>query len=174
MEEEGLIEVWKPIKQFPAYAISNMGRVKRITPAPGTWIGKILNPILTPGGYHIIGLRNGNGSKIRIPLHRIVLESFVRKRPKGKECNHKDGNKTNNYVGNLEWVTPKENAEHAFKTGLRKKGLEHPSTKLKEGEIYLARKLGKAGISCRKVAKMFNISPSMANAIARNKIWRGI
>lgn len=57
--------------------------------------------------------------KKRLKIHRVVCEMFI-PNPDNKPCiNHKDGNKYNNHVSNLEWVTYQENTVHAFKTGLR-------------------------------------------------------
>ena len=75
-------------------------------------------------GYEHCCLRTEHGS-VSFPIHRIVASIFVEKpeRHKNKsledlEVNHKDGDKTNNYFRNLEWVTTRENMLHAWETGL--------------------------------------------------------
>lgn len=62
-------------------------------------------------------------------VHRLVAETFILNQKNKPEVNHKDGNKSNNNISNLEWCTSSENQIHAFKTGLQKikKGEEHHS-----------------------------------------------
>ena len=69
-------------------------------------------------GYLRIKLHKGGGVRTDVYVHRVVAETFI-PNPENKKCvNHIDGNKTNNVVSNLEWVTPSENTRHAYATGL--------------------------------------------------------
>lgn len=71
-------------------------------------------------GYLLITLHKGGGVRTDACVHRVVAETFI-PNPENKKCvNHIDGNKTNNVVSNLEWVTPSENTRHAYATGLNK------------------------------------------------------
>jgi hypothetical protein len=72
-------------------------------------------------GYFSYNLTMPDGSKKRCYAHRLVAEAFIPKDNERKiEVNHIDGNKLNNCVDNLEWVTPQENQRHALATELRK------------------------------------------------------
>lgn len=72
-------------------------------------------------GYLSFCLTLPQGKKKRVYAHRLVALYFIPKENKAKtEVNHKDGNKLNNCVDNLEWVTPAENQQHAIAKGLRK------------------------------------------------------
>lgn len=122
-------EVWKPIDGYEGiYEVSSFGRIKsleRIIKNSGTRSGysKLKERILTPRvnkkrhGYYEISLKK-NGMEKRYKVHRLVAMAFI-PNPEGKpEVNHIDGNKSNNSILNLEWVTSKENKQHAWQTGL--------------------------------------------------------
>lgn len=78
-------------------------------------IFKKLDPPVSSSGYKFVRV-----GKKSYPLHRVVASAFVPNPGNKPEVNHIDGNKTNNAVSNLEWVTSQENMRHAIETGLRK------------------------------------------------------
>ncbi len=115
-------EIWKDVKGYEGlYQVSNLGRAKSLGRKNCSNIclkDKILNPSLDhKNGYKRVCLCRNNNEK-RVGIHRLVAEVFI-PNPENKPCvNHKDGNKLNNRVDNLEWCTAKENNQHAIKTGL--------------------------------------------------------
>ena len=113
-------EIWKDIKGYEGkYEISNFGRVKSHLKIGTPTYYK--TPILSTPGYYTVCLSKDGKVSYSVGIHRLVAEAFVENTDKTKtEVNHKDGNKLNNYYENLEWVTRKENNEHAIKSGLRK------------------------------------------------------
>lgn len=121
-------EIWKDIEGYKGlYQISNTGNVKSLErKIHGKKCHRklketILKPIKTNRGYLRVKLCKENKvSKVRV--HRLVAEAFIKK-PE-LEVNHIDGNKENNSVENLEWVTPRENKKHAWSMGLYKKKKE--------------------------------------------------
>lgn len=109
-------EIWKPIKGYEGlYEISNYGSVKSVRRVP-----ELIRKPNVMKGYHCIALQKDKRVKV-FRIHRLVAETFICEQP-GEEyqINHKDGNKANNHVDNLEWVTAKQNTRHAIATGLRK------------------------------------------------------
>ena len=105
-------EKWKPIKNFPHYKVSNLGRFWSM------YRNKYLKLRRTGGGYFSIALYE-NGVRYQRVAHLYVIEAFKGPCPPGYECNHKNGKKMINVIWNLEWLTRSANAKHAFKLGLR-------------------------------------------------------
>lgn len=99
-------EIWKDIEGYEGlYQVSNFGRVRN-------GIGRLLKP-KSNNQYNRISLYK-NGRVKDTQIHRVVAETFIPNNDKKKnQVNHIDGNKKNNFVNNLEWVTRSENAKHS-------------------------------------------------------------
>lgn len=91
--------------------------------------GRLLKQAIDRGGYAYVGLYK-DGKTTKLKVHRLVAQAYLVACDK-PHVNHKDGNKLNNNVSNLEWVTPKENKIHAFATGI---------TKMKPSQIEASRR----------------------------------
>lgn len=133
-------EIWKDIKGFEgAYQVSNLGRVRSLDRknSRGQKIrGKVLQEQNNTKGYLYISLYKGSRDKRENRyIHRLVAEAFI---PpfNGETVNHKDGDKNNNVISNLEWATQSENIKHAYENNLIKRALrvraEYPNGKVKE------------------------------------------
>jgi len=82
-------------------------------------------------GYHTVGIRNSNSKRLHKQTHRLIALVYI-PNPENKPCvNHKDGNKLNNHIDNLEWCTISENTQHSFNNQLQinKKGKEDECSK---------------------------------------------
>ncbi len=105
---EGELEVWKPVAGFIRYEVSNLGRFRR------KLTGKILLGTLKHTGYMHIGLMK-DGDQIWKLSHRMVAEAFLEKpSPKHNDVHHKNKIKTDNWSGNLEWLTRSEHAKRGL------------------------------------------------------------
>ncbi|HBV22255.1 MAG TPA: hypothetical protein DEB42_00490 [Jeotgalicoccus sp.] len=129
------IEFWTPVVEegYEHYWVSTKGRV---------WNSRSKN-LLKGGdngtGYQFVHIRSKNGIHRNFLRHRLVSLAFI-PNPENKETvNHKDGDKKNNHVENLEWMTHKENARHAWHIGLNDK---RKITKEQQNEIVSLRKKG--------------------------------
>ena len=120
-------ETWKDILGT-TYGISSIGRV--YNSATDT----MLKPFPNNNGYLMVDIFH-NTVKERVAIHRLVARYFI-PNPEAKDfVNHIDGNKQNNKVDNLEWVTPSENSQHAVATGLSPVGSEKTLAKLTEADV---------------------------------------
>lgn len=116
MEEKEF--TWMPIDNYEnSYAVSSLGMIKR-TKYKTKICDKFLKVWTDRDGYSTVVLcKNGKLSNHKV--HRIVANAFI-PNPENKETvNHRDGNKMNNAVSNLEWATRSENTFHAIRTGLK-------------------------------------------------------
>lgn len=104
-------EIWKEIKGYPNYMVSNMGRVKSLGNNK-TRKEKILNLYKRTGGYLYVSLSK-NGKLKNYRVHRLVYETFLGEIPDGMQCNHINEDKTDNRLENLNLMTPKENCNWA-------------------------------------------------------------
>lgn len=106
-------EVWKDAPGFVGfYQVSSLGGLRRIAQANGTRPMRLVNPCVNSNGYLSTQLCVGGVPK-NVRVHRLVAEAFLEPIDGKTEVNHKDGNKLNNSVENLEYVTRSENMKHA-------------------------------------------------------------
>ena len=121
------VEVWKDIKGYEGvYQVSNLGRVRsldRINAKGAKINGVILKQHDSGNGYLYVTLSEGSRKNKRNHyVHRLIATHFIEEsKTEGKEVNHKDGDKTNNRVDNLEWVTHAKNIVHGYENGLMKR-----------------------------------------------------
>ena len=118
-------EVWKPIEGYEGlYEVSSLGNVRsldrRVKGKDGKiirHIGLTLKPSSCRGYLHVI--LNKDGHFKACTVHRLVANAFIPNADNKPQINHIDGDKANNRVDNLEWVTQSENIRHSYETGLR-------------------------------------------------------
>jgi hypothetical protein len=179
-----MIEDWKDIAGWEGlYAVSSNGRIKSynrlVTELNGktrTHKGRLVT-LKKTGRYHGVSLfLHGVGQ--RYYAHRLVAEAFI-PNPDGRpEVNHKDGNKFNNCVLNLEWATRSENAKHAFAMGLMepppaRKGESQHSAKLTEHDVNQIRKTFKPGMG-RLLAQKYGVTPPSIYGVINGRTWQHV
>lgn len=169
-------EIWHTvIKSQGTYSVSNLGRVRRDRRGPNTYEGKILVAFPSSKGYASVDIRQ-NGIRKTRPIHQLVGESFIGPCPEGMEWNHKNGNKMDARVDNLEFLTHSENTLHAYRVlgvpGLC--GSTNPSAKLSESQIFQIRHLYKQGLSKLLLAEKFSVSKHTIHSIIYRRRWTHI
>lgn len=156
------VEFWLPITGFIGHEVSSNGRVRSIdheTNCRGKIYrvkGKIRKSCKNHRGYSLVQLVSKGKA---YPVHRLVASAFVPNPNQLPEVNHKDGDKENNRVDNLEWCTRGENARHAVATGLMNppKGTDHWRSKLDETQVKTIRKCLNDGMTAYKLARYFKV-----------------
>ena len=150
-------EEWRDVVGYEGlYQVSNLGRVKSFHKNNA----KIITPKPDNHGYLRVVLCKDFKKKNRM-VHVLVAQAFIPNPESKRQVNHIDGNKTNNHVSNLEWVTPAENIHHAFETGLRKSGCEHFRAKLTAEQVREIRRdcvPGDPELGFKPFARKFNVT----------------
>ena len=164
-----MTERWLPVVGYEEwYDVSDHGRVRRMARGNRTHVGKILSPG-NVRGYEQVTMHMNN-RRIQKKVHRLVAAAFIGQCPDGEEVNHIDGVKSNNYVGNLEYVTSSENATHAYVLGLNHRGEAHGRSKLTEESVHMIRRLiGKE--SHRSIARRYHVCKGTIGDISTGRSW---
>jgi transcriptional regulator with AAA-type ATPase domain len=178
-----MVEIWKDIVGYEGlYQVSSLGRVKSLGYGKERILKGFINSL-----YLKVCLCN-NKKQLNFLIHRLVGQAFISNPENKPEINHIDGDKTNNRVDNLEWVTHKENMEHSNRTGLRNncncgfasvninnKGEKHPNCKLNDVQVLEIREKYSIGIYTQQnLADEYNISKTVISDIINKKLWKHI
>ena len=162
-------ELWKPLLEYKGIEVSSIGRIRKA--ANKSRKERILTEFPKDrDGYCRCSVQKLDGTWTSQPVHRLVAKAFIPNTENKQAVNHIDGNRTNNKVENLEWVTPKENVIHSFKFGVRKKCKQVPKkTILTDFQISQIDKL-REFYTVNQIAKLFNIEyQSLKNIIHKKK-----
>jgi len=164
-------EKWKDVFGFEGlYKISNHGRVLSL-------YNNIIRKQFMPENRYPKVVISKNKKKYMKYIHRMVAMAFIPNPQNKKEVNHKDGNKFNNAISNLEWVTPKENQQHSIKTGLFAVGARANKSTLTDSAVLFMRKnykLNDKKFGSKALAAMFNIKQSIAKEAISGRTWKYI
>jgi len=118
-----MIEIWHPCAGYEThYEVSNLGNVRSIERMVNNRLNtglrkspqKVLKQGKSKSGYYIVSFCV-DGVKSNQTVHRLVARAFITNESNKPQVNHKDGNKLNNHLDNLEWVTVSENGLHAYR-----------------------------------------------------------
>jgi hypothetical protein len=180
-------EIWKDVKGFEGYyQVSNLGKVKSLDRVEyyqrkdsnkltrRSRKGKMLTTKTDRYGYEVLHLRKDGEVNIYPTVHRLVAEAFIDNPDNKPTVNHKDCDKKNNVVSNLEWNTISENTKHASDNGLLKptvvsmKGDKNISFKMFPDVVEKMFKLLSQGIIKKDVAKEIGVTVSTVERYIKN------
>lgn len=149
-------EIWTDIPGYEGlYRVSNYGHVMSCHGS-----GRLLKPIPKNNGYLCVNLYQNQVMKQNL-VHRLVMLAFVG--PSELQVNHRDGDKTNNNLANLEYVTPQQNLIHAVRTRLI-------PTKLSVSDVQAIKQRHAQKESVQALARRFDVDPKSIRDIV-NRIW---
>lgn len=175
--------IWKPVhkpKFAKFYEVSDSGEVRRIPGYDklGRWNnGRVLRQA-TVKRYKMV-LMWADAEKWFARVHHLVAHAFIGE-PAGEvsvtgwQVNHKNGNKADNRLSNLEWLTSSENHAHATRSGLKSKGTKHYRAIFTEKDVIKIRKLHRDGTRLVDLQKMFGASKGAIAAVVHNRTWKNV
>lgn len=159
----------KPIPNFPDYQITRNGRVW------SNFRRRWLRLKLNSDSYYILTARKDN-RRVYLRVHRLVLETYVGPCPKGMECRHLNGIRTDNRLENLRWGTRSENIQdskqHGTYNGGGQLGEKNKNAKLTKDKVRVIRYLRNvAKFSLKDIAWQFDVSVSAISEICSGRNW---
>ena len=157
-----VVERWLPISRLSDYSVSTLGRVRRDTPGQGTRAGLLAQHISS--GYPQVSIRPIG----RVRVHILVAATWIGPRSDHTEINHLDGVKAHNCVWNLEYVTPSQNTQHAYATGLTPLAENRKQSKLTAAEM---REIYPSQESYTTLAARYGVSKWTIRDIKRRRQW---
>ena len=164
-------EIWKPVLGYEGlYDVSNLGRVRNMARRSGTKPLRILKQEPMHRGYLCVPL-SGKGIRKLCRVHRLVMAAFVGPSPDGKHVNHINGDKRDNRLENLEYLTASENTAHAMKIGtMRAWGENNPFAKLSDSDATRIRERRKEGQTFIAIGKEFGVHATTVGRICRGEL----
>lgn len=154
------MEEWRIVKNHPHVEVSNLGNVRNI------WRNQVIQrkPVTHQNGYLTVTIRTGVKRGVSRRIHVLVAEAFLGPKLRGMDVNHMDGDKTNNRLENLEYVTRSENLLHSWRIGtstytpFSERGERHHRAKVSNDDVLDIQKLYTAGESRSSIAARYGIS----------------
>ncbi len=178
---EIVAEEWRAVAENTYYEVSNTGKVKslartvmRKNGTPYRTKDRIMALARLPKGYRFVSLYDESGDRQHY-VHRLVARAFIGPCPDGHEVNHIDGDKSNNCVENLEYVTRAGNMAHAKAMG--KAGLcgeKNYACKCSEEQIRRGYDLVKSGALYREAAASVGVKQDTLEAACRGTNWKSL
>jgi hypothetical protein len=160
-----MIEEWRPVARWPEYEVSNLGRVRRVE------TGAIRKPV-SVSGYQAMRLTRPGGEGETILVHRAVALAFLRKPRRARnQVNHKDSNRWNPRLDNLEWVTASQNIKHGYDHGACcAKGARNGHSKLNDQAVAEIRASDSGHFP--SLALRFGVSIATIRDVSARRTWK--
>lgn len=169
--------IWTTIENFSNYMVSNTGLIKSLN-YKRTGKEQVLIPS-DNGGYLQTMIKGDDSKYYSRKIHNLITLGFIGVKPKDYTVNHKDGNKLNNHINNLEYCTRSENCLHVVRTGLWdiKHGSKNGNSKLTEQDVLEIRNHAKNTgryYGRKMLAEKYNVSEGHIKDIITNRrnIWK--
>lgn len=167
------MEQWQQVVGYEGlYAVSDHGRVRRETARTCAVAGHIRAQHIDRDGYPQVTLSKPEAGQRSWKVHKLVWEAFRGAVPRGLTINHKDGDKLNNTLGNLELMTNGDNIRHAISVlGQDRRGARNPAAKLTVEAVVGIREARADGVPVATIAATHGISRRMVGLITSGRAW---
>lgn len=165
-------ETWVPCRELPDhYEVSSLGRVRRSLATMGGRVGRIRKGVVHKNGYVQFMLSAENKKYMR-DGHRLVADAHLGGIPPGMQVNHKNGDKADNRVENLEIVTNGENRAHSYRVlGIApnrgKSGAENHKAKFGSDVVEAIKQARKDGLGPAALARQYGVSRQTIHRISK-------
>lgn len=173
-DEEIINEQWRPVVGCDKYQVSNLGRIRNLS-------GKIMKTVTNNCGYQQLFLRVETNKRRAFCVHKLVMTAFVGPPPDAMQIDHVNGEKSDNRLSNLEYVTAAENIRRAIKLGLHNSvGINNGRAKLTEQEVIQIKTLlrqidsGEITLTRQQVADRMGTYRQIVNHIAAERTWKHV
>ncbi len=178
-----IVEEWRPVKGFSIYEVSSFGRVRsmdRVVPQRvngGSIIGihrkgKILKQKEYTGGYLSVRIFTNKRKQRDMAVHRLVAKAFLSNNKHLLCVHHIDGNRKNNSVNNLTWISHSENNKRAYISGKQsRKGEKNGRSKLSNADVITIKTKLQNGGDYKKIADTFRVSKKCIKDIETGRRW---
>lgn len=173
-------EIWLPVAGYGnAYSVSNLGRVMRTSPRnvprlltksrAKPFVPSECRAFINRDGYPQVRIGPAGG-QTTVCVHRLVARAFLPNPQNLRDVNHKDGDKENNRLDNLEWVTHQSNMRHAVDRGLQPvaRGVAHARAKLTDADIRAIRADPRIG---RLIGADYGVAQTTVSLIKLRRAW---
>lgn len=182
-----MTEEWRPAPGFPAYAVSNLGRIKRsAADRYGRMLGRLMSQTTSKAGYRLCGLSHVEGRRT-VLVHRLVCGAFHGAPPSGRhQAAHNDGDRSNNRAANLRWATPSDNEMDKREHGTVRAGAKHhsalkPECMARGSRVGTSKLTSDQIVSIRAdtrpradVAAHYGLNETYVSEIRSRRVWRHV
>lgn len=177
-----MIEEWREIEGYEGYyEVSNLGKVRSLdrkvfNPKSGMAIrrGCLLQPNTNHKGYKYVGFHKNGVRSGLLFVHKLVARAFILNPENKPQVNHKDGDKLNNAVWNLEWNTDAENQKHAKDNFLKSRNENHKDSVLTNEQVLFLPRLFEIGMNQGMIAKIYGVDRHVIMNILKGVSYRQI
>lgn len=169
-------ETFRELLEWPGYRVSNWGRVQSNRGRYSLWEHRnewIDLKITKSRQYLQVRLYRSDGKPFARRVHRLVLEAFVGRRPRGMQCRHLDGNPQNNRLDNICWGTPRQNYDDSIHHE-KFRGEKNPRAILNEPMVRLFRRLILEAMTVKEISEEFNVGLNTVRLAAKGVTWKHV
>jgi hypothetical protein len=156
---------WEIVACCPTYEINCLGQIRRIDS------GRIKTAVVAANGYLVVNLWRANKGRVYC-VHSLLAEAFLGPRPDAETVNHIDGNRLNNSLDNLEYMSNAENARDMWRRGRGCAGERNGHSKLTADQVRAIHSRANAGERTCHLAKEYGVGSPIISQIKHGTRWQ--